>query len=49
MLAKIRSPNFKKLFIGEINSFELHFSIQNGCNHSNEQVFIQKMFKIVEK
>ena len=42
MLSKIRKKNFEKLFIREINGFELHFSIQNESNNSNKQVFVEK-------
>ena len=41
-LAKIHKQNFKRLFIGEIYSFELYLPIQNKCNHSNKQIFYLK-------
>ena len=49
VFAKIRKKNCQKLFIGEIDGFKLHLSIQNECNHCDKQVFIEKMFKIVYK
>ena len=33
------------LFIGEIDGFELHLSIQNECDHCDKQVFIEKHVK----